>query len=83
MTIDDPIVGEFLEAFRPRVLPIYLTLTFLIGWLGLLSVHVLFEPTEMAAATVFVTRVELLMFMLITIPFVEPLAIAAGRCWSE
>ena len=83
MTIDSPIVGEFLAAFRPRVLPIYLTLAFLTGWLGMVSVQVLFEPTEMAAATVFANRVRLAMLAVIATPFAQPLAIAAGRCWLE
>jgi hypothetical protein len=83
MTIDSPIVGAFLDAFRPRLLPIYVTLAFLTGWLGMVSVQVLFEPTEMAAATVLATRVELLMLILIAMPFAQPLAIAATRCWLE
>jgi len=81
MNINSPIVGAFLDEFRPRLLPIYLTLAFLTGWLGLVSVQVLFEPTDMAAATVFAGRVRLLLFAVVAIPFVQPLAIAATRCW--
>jgi len=83
MTIDSPMAGAFLDAFRPRVLPIYLTLAFLLGWLGVVSVHVLFEPTDMAAATVFANRVRLAMLAVIATPFAQPLAIASVRCWSE
>jgi len=83
MNINSPIVGAFLNEFRPRLLPIYLTLAFLTGWAGILSVQVLFEPAEMAAATVFATRVELLMFILIAMPFAQPLAIVSTRCWLE
>jgi len=39
MNINSPIVGAFLNEFRPRLLPIYLTLAFLTGWAGILSVH--------------------------------------------
>jgi len=83
MNISSPIVGAFLAEFRPRVLPIYVTLAFLTGWLGLLSVHVLFEPTEMAAATVFANRVRLAMLAIIAMPFAQPLAIVSTRCWLE
>jgi len=83
MNVHSEFVGAFLAEFRPRVLPIYLTLTVLLGWLGVVSVHVLFEPTDMAAATVFVNRVQLAMLAVIATPFAQPLAIAACRCWSE
>jgi len=83
MNVHSELVGAFLEAFRPRLLGLYVAVAFLTGWVGLLSVHVLFEPTEMAAATVFANRVRLLVFVLVGIPFVEPLAIAATRCWLE
>jgi hypothetical protein len=83
MNVDSEFVGAFLEAFRPRLLALYVTVAFLTGWVGLLSTQVLFEPTEMADATVFANRVQLLVFILVGIPFVEPLAIAATRCWLE
>jgi len=83
MNIDSPIVGTFLNEFRARVLPIYFTLAFLVGWLGLLSVRVLFEPADMAAATVFATRVRLAMLALIATPFAQPLAIVSTRCLLE
>jgi len=83
MNINSPIVGAFLAEFRPRVLPIYLTLAFLTGWLGLLSVRVLFEPTDMAAATVFANRVRLAMLAIIATPFAQPLAIVSTRCLLE
>jgi len=79
MNVHSEFVGAFLAEFRPRVLPIYLTLAFLIGWIGLLSVRVLFEPTDMAAATVFANRVRLAMLAVIATPFAQPLAIVSTR----
>jgi hypothetical protein len=83
MNVNSEFVGAFLEAFRPRLLAIYVLLAALTAWVGTLSVHVLFEPTEMADAAVFAGRVRLLLFAVVAIPFVQPLAIAATRCWLE
>jgi hypothetical protein len=83
MTIDSPFVEHYLDAMRPTLWPIYLTLALLVGWMGFISVRTLFDPLDPGSAAGFARNVKLLVYIIVAIPFARPALVAAGRCWAE
>lgn len=64
------------------LLPVYVTLSFLVAWVGVLSVMFLqAEGVSAAAMGEYAAAVQALMILLIAIPFGMPMLRLVGRRW--
>jgi len=73
---------QYADEINWALLPVYVTLSFLVAWVGVLSV--LFfqsEGVSNAAMIDYATAIQALMILLILIPFGAPLLRVIGRRW--
>jgi len=77
-------VEAFVDEFDFRALPLYVGLTVLTGWLGVLSIYVLAESgVSRAELGLFVPAVQALMYLFVLTPFSYAVIGTARRWWIE
>ena len=79
---DHETILAYADEINWALLPVYVTLSFLVAWVGVLSVT-FFQSEGVTAAEMatYAEAVQVLMIVLILFPFAAPLLRLAGRRW--
>jgi hypothetical protein len=79
---DHETILAYAEEIDWALVPVYVTLSFLVAWVGVLSV-LFFESEGVSNATMvdLAIAIQALMILLILIPFGAPLLRVVGRRW--